>query len=182
MIGKQTEQAVTRATAIHEALANIGRGPQSVLADLMKQIQEGGIKNASPIIGRMYTFTYDAKNKNTLPYWDMNPVILLVNNYQDGFLGLNFHYLPLDLRVKCLYTLDSQTRPRDLKTLAITWDIIKRSAVSRIGKVVVKRYLRSHLRSRLTHIPAKNWYLSLALPMARFQKKTEEQVGSILTK
>lgn len=179
MIGRQTEQAVTRATAIHEAVANIGKGPPALLNSLMTEIKNGGIKNASPIVGRLYTFTYDAKHKDTLPYWDMNPVILMINTYEDGFLGLNFHYLPLDLRVKCLYTLDVETRPRDLKTLMITWDIIKRSSVARIGKVVVKRYLKSHMRSKLIHIPASNWYLSLALPMARFQKKTEDQVNAI---
>ncbi|MDP7367169.1 MAG: hypothetical protein QGH83_07900, partial [Candidatus Pacebacteria bacterium] len=47
--------------------------------------------------GKMYTFGYDAKLKAILPYWDKFPLIVVLDTYKDGFLGLNFHYLsPID--------------------------------------------------------------------------------------
>ena len=55
--------------------------------------------------GRMYLFFYDAKTKDKLPYWDRFPLIFILEITQDGFTGLNLHYLPPRLRVRFLYEL-----------------------------------------------------------------------------
>ena len=55
--------------------------------------------------GRMYTFFYDAKYKEKLPYWDRFPVVLILDMYQGGFSGLNLHYIPPRYRVRLLYEL-----------------------------------------------------------------------------
>ena len=47
-------------------------------------------------------FVYDPKYKKTLPYYDTFPLVLPLERYNDGFLGLNFHYLPIPLRVRLL--------------------------------------------------------------------------------
>jgi hypothetical protein len=46
-----------------------------------------------PLIGRMFMFLYDPKWKNTLPYYDRFPLILMVGPAEGGFYGLNLHYL-----------------------------------------------------------------------------------------
>ena len=43
------------------------------------------------VIGRMYFFYYDAKNKDKLPQWDRFPLVLPIERYGNGFLGLNLH-------------------------------------------------------------------------------------------
>jgi len=61
----------------------------------------------------------------------------------------------------------------------ITWNSIKSSAIARLGEIAVKRYLKTHIRNRPVHIASKNWYLALALPIAKFHKATEDAVGAI---
>ena len=71
--------------------------------------------------GRMYTFFYDAKTKDKLPYWDRFPVVLILDLNQTGFTGLNFHYIPPRYRVRLLYELykyirlDDDTRDENMK-------------------------------------------------------------------
>ena len=39
-------------------------------------------------MGNMYMFRYDPKHKKTLPYYDTYPLIIPLERYKDGFLGL----------------------------------------------------------------------------------------------
>ena len=52
-------------------------------------------KRISPraFVGRMYFYHYDPKYKDTLPVWDKFPLVIPMEMYDDGFLGLNIHYL-----------------------------------------------------------------------------------------
>jgi hypothetical protein len=51
------------------------------------------------LIGALYFFVYDPKGKHDLPYYDRFPLVMPLQRYDDGFLGLNLHYLPLKYRV-----------------------------------------------------------------------------------
>ena len=59
-------------------------------------------KVSSMEFGYMYAFKYDPKTKNDLPYYDTFPLIFPVRMDSDGFLGINFHYLPPVLRAKLM--------------------------------------------------------------------------------
>ena len=62
-------------------------------------------KSGSPTIGEMYMFSYDPKYKDVLPYYDMYPLVIPIEMYADGFLGLNLHYLPPLARARLLDSL-----------------------------------------------------------------------------
>ena len=47
-------------------------------------------------------FVYGPKHAKKLPYYDTFPLVLPLERYSDGFLGMNFHYLPIPLRMKLL--------------------------------------------------------------------------------
>ena len=49
-------------------------------------------------IGSMYMYFYDPKHRETLPYYDVFPLTIMVEPVRGGFYGLNLHYLPLALR------------------------------------------------------------------------------------
>ena len=53
-------------------------------------------------MGKMYMFFYDPKHKATLPYYDRFPLVIPIERYPDGFLGLNMHYLAPKLRLSLL--------------------------------------------------------------------------------
>lgn len=171
-IGRRTATAIEKAGAIKVS-------PSSITEPIIKRILLEGRKSLTPIPGRIYTFSYNAKYKDTLPYWDANPVILVIGLAENGFIGLNFHYLPFEYRIRCLMTLDPQTAPNDLKKLQFRWEAIRKTAISRLSEQTVKRYLKPFLRSPLIEVHPRDWYLVMALPLARFRKATEEQVGSL---
>ncbi len=60
-------------------------------------------QNVSNIIpGNLYMYMYDPKLKATLPYYDRFPLVFPFSKTPDGFIGLNLHYLPYQLRVMLL--------------------------------------------------------------------------------
>jgi len=65
-----------------------------------------------PFIGGLMFFIYDPKTKDKLPYWDRFPLVIPINLYPDGFLGLNLHYLPYYQRQLLLATLAYNYRVR----------------------------------------------------------------------
>jgi len=54
------------------------------------------------VVGNMYMFFYDPKTKDTLPYYDRFPLVIVVGPAEGGFYGLNLHYLPPVLRARFL--------------------------------------------------------------------------------
>ena len=77
-----------------------------------KLMAEGKLLN-SPSSGRLNMFFYNPKTKDVLPYYDTFPLVLPLETYNDGFLGLNLHYLPIPLRVKLLDRLVDYTNSED---------------------------------------------------------------------
>jgi len=53
------------------------------------------VRTNYPVIGRVYTYIYDAIAKKTLPYYDRYPLVLVtsVNIKAHTFFGMNLHYL-----------------------------------------------------------------------------------------
>jgi len=66
------------------------------------QLIKDGKKAARPFYGNLNMFFYDPKFKKTLPYYDRFPLVLPLERYSDGFLGINLHYLPIPLRIRLL--------------------------------------------------------------------------------
>ena len=132
-----------------------------------------------PAVGKMYMYFYDPKHKETLPYYDRFPLIIMVGPAPKGFMGLNLHYLPLDVRAKFLDALlgtinneryDESTRFR------LSYDMLKRASKLRAFRPCLKRYLSSHVRSRLALVPAPEWEIATFLPTADFEKASSSEV------
>lgn len=126
-------------------------------------------------IGSMYLFNYDPKHKATLPYYDRFPLIFMIEDYNDGFLGINLHYLPPTLRAQlmdALYSLSSNQRYDENTKLRISYNILKSAAKYRYFKPCVKRYLTSQVKSRFLLIDPVEWDIALFLPLQRFSKKS----------
>lgn len=124
-------------------------------------------------IGRMYMFMYDAKTKEQLPYWDKFPLIFVVEKYNDGFLGINLHYLPPVFRARlmdALYNIERNDTLRESKKLRLSYNILKSAARFRYFKPCIKRYLNNHIKSRQLYIPYEDWDIALFLPTERFVK------------
>lgn len=131
------------------------------------------------IIGRFYFFHYDPKTKDTLEYYDRFPLTIPIEMYPDGFLGLNFHYIAPQVRLKLLKELmqyatdpklDEQTR------LRLSYPLIRRTAGIYQTSSCIKRYLWTHVRSRFMELDGTDWNAAMQLPFQQFTGATAEQV------
>jgi hypothetical protein len=115
--------------------------------------------------GALNMFIYDPKLKNKLPYYDTFPLVLPIERYRDGFLGINFHYLPYALRARLMSRLDPNANYSALKNV-------------RLVKPTLKRYLNSNVRSRFRKLEEEDFMTAIMLPVQRFKKSSASKVWS----
>ena len=135
-----------------------------------------GKRNDRPFYGRLNMFIYDPKLKKTLPYYDTFPLVLPLENYTDGFLGINLHYLPIPLRIKLLDRLVDFSNDTDFdeKTrLILDYKKVKRI---RLVKPTIHKYLAGQVKSQFRIIDADEFMIATLLPVQRFKKATANTV------
>ena len=121
--------------------------------------------------GRMYTFFYDPKTKDKLPYYDTFPCVMIVETYGSGFLGLNLHYLPPRIRIRFLEKLFEYTNNEEFDEttrIRITWNLLSSVTKLRASRAAVKRYLYSHVEGSALLVEPKYWDIVSFLPTASF--------------
>jgi len=132
-----------------------------------------------PLPGRMFMFTYDPKYRETLPYYDTFPLILMVEPADKGFYGLNLHYIPPMVRAQLLDKLmetANNTRFDATTKLKINYNLLSSVRNYREFEPCFKHYLTRHLTSRVVQINPSEWDIAIFLPTEQFQKKTKQYV------
>lgn len=122
-------------------------------------------------IGKMYFFAYDPLTKQSMPYYDRFPLVIPIEQYADGFLGMNLHYVPPTYRAKLLdKMMDTMSNKRfDERTkFRINYEILNASTRFAIFKPCVKRYLYKQMRSRFIRIDANEYDVAIFLPVEKF--------------
>lgn len=156
-----------------QQVANLGR--ISSTNQLLKET-----KIAKTIIpGEMYLFFYDPKHKDTLPYYDRLPLVLPFRKVQDGFYGINLHYLPYMLRFNILGALSQYATDNnnDSNTkVKLSWNLLNSSSRLTPVKFAVKHYLNAHVRSSFYKIDYPDWVTASQLPVERFVGAQKTQV------
>jgi hypothetical protein len=130
-------------------------------------------KNFTTItIGKMFLFAYDAKYKDTLPFFDQFPLVIPFEFVNQGFMGLNLHYLPPGARGSLLDALAStmnNDKYNDTTILQINYQLLKQSANAFSGyENCVKKYLFGHVKSQLKYIDPKDWDKVVMLPIHKW--------------
>jgi hypothetical protein len=177
---------------INKSLSKQGLKPRS---DESRQWLQSKIKELNPtqaalmadrqrlkttsLIGKMYFYYYDPKGKDTLPYYDRFPLVIPIEKYPDGFLGLNLHYIHPKYRITLLDKLvevASNKNYNEQTKLRISYRYL--AASSRIFEATpcIKRYLFSHVQSRFLEIQADEWDIAALLPMESFVGATTSKV------
>ena len=142
-----------------------------------RQLVAEGLITQRPQYGRMNFFYYDAKGKNELPYYDRFPLVLPVGTapQREGFIGLNFHYLSIPMRLKLLNVVAEYATNDEMNEdtrIRLTWNRIKRNP---LVKPTIKRYLANHVQSRFRVITAEEMMAAVLLPVQRFVPAGVEQ-------
>ena len=173
-IQKEGLQPRTRASRqwLNSKVNSLKPTPSSLMADRER------LRDKS-FVGKMYFFFYDPKLKNSLPYYDRFPLVIPIERYSDGFLGLNLHYIHPKQRIILLDKLsDTATNRRfDEKTkLRLSYQYLASASTAFQAMPCIKRYLFSHLTSRFLEIPADEWDIAALLPVEQFEKASKSKV------
>ena len=131
------------------------------------------------IVGGMYMFFYDPKHKDTLPYYDTFPLVIVVGPAEGGFYGLNLHYLPPILRAKMLDALmdiTSNTKFNDSTRFKMSYELLVKSSKLKYFQPCFKHYLNDQVKSKFAMVPAPEWEIATFLPTAQFKKANSKKV------
>jgi len=173
-IKTKTREAINWFRDTASAVKSVNR--QRLLSDSANQTDD--ISKES--IGRMYSFFYDPKHKKTLPYYDMFPLVIVIGpKGNDGFLGMNLHYLPPVLRARLmdnLYQTLNNNNFNDTTRLQINYELLSGASRFRYFKPCVKHYLFEHVRSKYLQIEPRFWDIALMLPTEQFVKADASDV------
>lgn len=132
-----------------------------------------------PRIGSMYMYFYDPKHRETLPYYDAFPLVLMVGPAPGGFYGLNLHYLSPVVRAKFLDKISNtlnNKRYDETTRLRITYDLLKSTRKYREFAPCFKHYLTKHVDSNIARVEASEWEIAIFLPTEQFRKKNKTHV------
>ncbi len=137
-----------------------------------------------PEFGKLYTFKYDPKTKETLPFYDTFPLVFVLETYgNESFLGLNLHYLShkdrliLFERMNDYKVVDRSSRYQNNTRLLINYDTLKKSPGRfPLHRACIRSYLTRNMRSNLIRIEEHDWITALFLPTERFEKRSKQLI------
>lgn len=153
-------------------VSNLGANPNRLMANTKKLTTR-----LQP--GKMYMFFYDAKLKDTLPYWDKFPLVIPFRRVPDGFYAINLHYLPYGARFKILNILNeiSETTGKDEnKKLLLNWRLLNSTSSLNPIKACVKHYLDDFVQSRFLEVNYSDWVTAAMLPVEQFVGASKNKV------
>jgi hypothetical protein len=155
------------------------RNAVSSIADKItaRKLMNSGKLIGRPSTGRLNMFFYDPKTKAKLPYYDTFPLVLPIEAFRGGFVGINFHYLPPLIRFRLLERLHGQYGTSgnlsEKTRLDVSWSRVKNMSFIR---PTIKKYLFSHVRSQFLRIDADESALAVYLPVQRFVGASSNKV------
>ena len=129
-----------------------------------------------PNFGMMNLFYYRPKGAEKLSYYDIFPLVIpMGKRLNNGFVGINFHYLSVPQRWLLLERLEMFQRSSLLDAfdveegagmvMALLWDQIK---AKRGVKPIVRRYLAKQVSSKFLKIELSEMLIAVSLPVERF--------------
>lgn len=159
-------------------IAELGGNSPMAKQELLKTTKEKQVTRVLP--GSMYIFKYLPKHAQELPYYDMWPCTLMFGLTPTGMIGINFHYLPIQIRAKLfdkLFLIAKVYRNNQQQCKKITWSFLSNASKFPEVRPAVKQYLYSHLQSRLIKVDIDDWKTALLLPIDSFAKKSQAYVA-----
>lgn len=179
--GIRAGQVPARTQAARDWYRNAAQQVTGAKVTESKMLRDTSRQESTFRLGHMYMFSYEAKHKDKLPYYDRFPLIFPINTAKGGFLGLNMHYLEPRLRAQLmdnLYDTATNKNYNEQTKLRISYDILNGASKFRLFKPTLKHYLNGQVKSKLVYINPSEWDIALFLPTARFVGASRKQVYS----
>lgn len=135
--------------------------------------------NLDIVPGKMLFYKYDAKGKDILPYWDVYPLMILLEATNTHMLGLNLHYLPPKLRILLMKSLMDTLNNHKLDNttkMKVSYQILLNVSKYKMFQPCLHRYILKNLRSKINIIRPAQWPMAIMLPIAKFKGASENAV------
>jgi hypothetical protein len=129
--------------------------------------------------GKMYMYIYDPLYKSQIPYFDRFPCTLLYKRTISGFSGINFHYLPYQMRIHLLYHLmqyKTNAKMDENTRIKYSWEAIKGVQKFAAAVPAFHNYNFGGLRSTFREIRAYDWATAVLLPVEQFVKMPDDRI------
>jgi hypothetical protein len=135
-----------------------------------------GKRTSIPTFGLLNMFVYDPKLKDKLPYYDTFPLVLPIEKYSNGFLGINIHYLSMPMRLRLLDRLvDFSNNDKFDTSTKLRVDYSRLKKIDLI-KPCLKRYLAGNVKTQFRKVEADEFIVATLLPVQRFKKQSDSHV------
>lgn len=144
-----------------------------------RMYQYSGQFTSQPKVGSLYMFFYDPKTKDKLPFYDTFPLVFPFQKTENGFMGLNLHYLSYRFRIVLLDNLLKFKNTKGITEttrLKMNWNLLKGISKHKLVEPCVKSYLSDHLVTQLKIISPTDWTTAMMMPVESFKKATTGQV------
>lgn len=146
--------------------ASEAKDPRTARKIAMSNEERG---RAFTVIGKLYLFKYNPVGKYTLPKYDKLPLCVPIERYNDGFLGLNLHYINAAQR-SALLELLLQTRSEavisEKTVMRVNYQkLLTNTMIEKLSMPCVHRYLFSQVRSKFIEIYPSEYDLAVQLPV-----------------
>ncbi len=157
------------------------KGESKDLLDPIQQIHSTGrdIPRSTRLSeGHLYLFTYNPVTKRKLPYYDTLPLVLMLERKNDGFFGVNLHYLDPRLRSVMLNRLiDSRLqKTEDFARIRVDYEYLK-DKPQYVPLVPCYKYYRfNRISSKVVEIEFEDWSTIAAMPIEIFRKTSKRRV------
>jgi hypothetical protein len=138
--------------------------PRITEANMVGSLRRSEERQPRPVYGIMNLFYYRPLGEETLPYYDVFPLVIPIKKYTGGFLGINFHYLPIPLRLK----LWEKFAPLTQENRRLGW---RKIAGWRFIKPCVKRYSAKAVRTKFVPVRDEAMNIAVYMPVQRFKKQ-----------
>lgn len=130
--------------------------------------------------GNLYWFKYqDPLTKETLPYWDLEPLVIMSSTFdnskgQKRVLGLNMHLLPPHIRVLVfneIYEAHKSSFKKKLTDKEHSFEFLWRNMYTRLrkygGSFAIRMYAPSQIKA-LKKFPLEEWSKAVYIPSRRY--------------
>jgi hypothetical protein len=125
--------------------------------------------------GQMFMFNYQPLTRANLEYYDTFPLVFILELHNDGFLGINLHYLPPQLRERLFLNLikfsSGSFENEDTRLILRYKYMMTQPLIRRLITPCIKKYFYRRMDSYILKIPPSDWYIATFLPLSRFKKK-----------
>ncbi|MCK9369128.1 hypothetical protein M0R04_04170 [Candidatus Dojkabacteria bacterium] len=139
-------------------------------------------------LGKMYFYFYDPKTKEQLPYYDTFPLVIPIDympasrsasKKDNGFIGLNLHYIkPQDRMILLdeLYTITNNDNYDETTKIRLKYKSLVKNINLIKAMPCLKWYLFKQVRSNILEVDADHWDIAALLPFSQFMKQPKEVV------